>query len=198
MRDSNVAQKQFSKECIIVAFIALWGLKRFNEISVTDLTLKAGVSRMAFYRNFASKEQVVKEFVEDLSRKYVIEIQRETSMRIKDFTFHFFSYVERYAWLVKKMQADGLEWILREVFEAGMDNGGLPTIEEVDLTRFRNPNLRRFVAGGLTEMVVRWTADGLQESVQQMSDDAATFIMCLIDSQTAGAGARGAQLYGTR
>jgi len=40
--------------------------KDFNEISITEITQKAGVSRMAFYRNYKSKEDIIINYIDAL------------------------------------------------------------------------------------------------------------------------------------
>lgn len=47
------------KECIYTAMLLLMEQKSYDKITVTDITKKAGVSRMSFYRNFDSKDDVL-------------------------------------------------------------------------------------------------------------------------------------------
>ncbi len=58
---SNDESKRITKESIITAVIILCAKKPFERITVTEIVKKAGVSRTAFYRNYASKEDVLKE-----------------------------------------------------------------------------------------------------------------------------------------
>ena len=58
---SNDESKRITKESIITAVIILCAEKPFEKITVTEIVKKAGVSRTAFYRNYASKEDVLKE-----------------------------------------------------------------------------------------------------------------------------------------
>ena len=53
----------FVRECITSALFSLMEKYPFEEITVTDIINKAGVSRMGFYRNYSSKENVVESFV---------------------------------------------------------------------------------------------------------------------------------------
>ena len=50
--------KKLTRQCLQEALIILLEKKNFEEISVTDICKKAGVSRMAFYSNFLSKEEL--------------------------------------------------------------------------------------------------------------------------------------------
>ncbi len=55
------------KEAITIALIDLMNKKPLGEISISELTRVAGVSRASFYRNYESKEQIL---VESINRMY--------------------------------------------------------------------------------------------------------------------------------
>lgn len=44
--------------------------KTLSSISITELTNKAGVSRMAYYRNFDSKEEIFSSYLDIILTKY--------------------------------------------------------------------------------------------------------------------------------
>ena len=55
--------KAFSSRTLILkGFYSLMQTKHFREISITDIAERAGVSRLTFYRNFESKENVIAEY----------------------------------------------------------------------------------------------------------------------------------------
>ena len=43
-----------TKECIVTALLRLMQTQSYDSISITDITNLAGVSRMAYYRNYSS------------------------------------------------------------------------------------------------------------------------------------------------
>lgn len=46
---------QFTKHCIMEALLQLMHTQEYDDISITDITKRAGVSRMSYYRNYNSK-----------------------------------------------------------------------------------------------------------------------------------------------
>ena len=58
---------------IITALLQLMQKKAFDRISITELCRKAGVSRMSFYRNFESKEAVLKKWCARITDRFVAE-----------------------------------------------------------------------------------------------------------------------------
>ena len=57
------------RECIVEAMIKLIYEKPLSAITISELTERAGVSRMTFYRNYGSKEDVWKDELADLVGK---------------------------------------------------------------------------------------------------------------------------------
>ena len=47
-----------TKECILTALLRLMDVKSYENITITDITNLAGVSRMAYYRNYKNKDEI--------------------------------------------------------------------------------------------------------------------------------------------
>ena len=54
-------KEKYVEEYIISALFKLMERKTYESISITEITNKAGVGRISFYRNFDSKEDIVKD-----------------------------------------------------------------------------------------------------------------------------------------
>ena len=67
---SNEQSNHIARECLKTAVMQMLTEKPLENISITELVKKAGVSRSAFYRNYASKEDLI----EDVCRQIVDEI----------------------------------------------------------------------------------------------------------------------------
>lgn len=66
-RVSNKESNRLTKECICTALVFLIAEKDFDKISVTDIIEKSGVSRATFYRNYGTKENVIKDIVSEIT-----------------------------------------------------------------------------------------------------------------------------------
>lgn len=62
---NNNSQNLITKESIFTALMILMEKKNFKEISITELTKKAGVSRMAFYRNYNNLEDIITDYLDE-------------------------------------------------------------------------------------------------------------------------------------
>ena len=66
LRQLNLESNQLTKDCIRTALLSLMATELFEQITVTAIIKKSGVSRGGFYRNYASKEDVLREIGEGL------------------------------------------------------------------------------------------------------------------------------------
>lgn len=76
LRMSNEESNRLTKECLQTALIHLMSEKPFEQITITELVKRSGVSRTAFYRNYASKEMILTElsnaFFNELTKSLAI------------------------------------------------------------------------------------------------------------------------------
>lgn len=84
---SNKEANQLTRESIETALLFLLEGKEIQQISISELVKKAGVSRNAFYRNYKSKEEILEAYYE------------RTSQSLKEKWLH----------VQQKLQKDGLQ-----------------------------------------------------------------------------------------
>lgn len=77
LRLSNEELNKLTKECLEFALIELISEKDFEDISVTEIVNKAGVSRSAFYRNFQTKETLLKAIGETYTKQIAARLEQE-------------------------------------------------------------------------------------------------------------------------
>ena len=62
----HTQENQIVRECIATALLQLMREKPFEAITVTELARRAGVSRTTYYRNFTSKEDILRASVDQI------------------------------------------------------------------------------------------------------------------------------------
>ena len=65
LRRNGRVSNQLTREAICGALFLLLHEKHFDEIRISEIIQRAGVSRSAFYRNFKKKEEILFDFVDD-------------------------------------------------------------------------------------------------------------------------------------
>lgn len=78
LRKNNEESREFTRNCISAALIVLLNKEKLENISITKLCQVAGVSRMAFYRNYNSIDEVlvdrIKEYAQRIARQVGTDI----------------------------------------------------------------------------------------------------------------------------
>jgi AcrR family transcriptional regulator len=98
----------FIKECIVKALVELMSEKEFKDISITEITKKAGVSRMSYYRNYYKKEDILNNYMTEILEKYrnkrdlIINDNKESMYPLILHAFDFFKKYEDFVITLEK------------------------------------------------------------------------------------------------
>lgn len=66
---SNKESRKLTRESLETALLLLLEKKPLNQITISELVAKAGVSRNAFYRNYKSKEAILESILTQIVRR---------------------------------------------------------------------------------------------------------------------------------
>ncbi len=171
---TKIYQKKLSKhneninkvvcESLQQALIILMNKKDFNDISITELCRKAGVSRMAFYNNYNSKDDLLKKLISYHSYLLINLIGSPFRERID------------ISWYVNMFEyAKENHYNLKTIFDAGFKYEYLSTITDIVLHDKDIPSDKKYLrvmwAGGIINTIIYWLESGMKESI----DEIATF-----------------------
>ncbi|MDD7738833.1 MAG: TetR/AcrR family transcriptional regulator [Fusicatenibacter sp.] len=97
--DKRMIENARVKKSIEDAFFTLLKEKNFSEITVTDLVKKSGVARTSYYRNFDSKEDIIKEYIQRLREEIDSAFENSVKifgekMNIQTLTIHISYYLK--------------------------------------------------------------------------------------------------------
>ena len=87
----NISVNNMVRECIFTSLIALMEKREYQDITITSITKKAGVSRMAYYRNYRSKDDIFISYLDELFEVYSDEILNYENIDVYQFTLKFFA-----------------------------------------------------------------------------------------------------------
>lgn len=104
-------RRLFVRDCIVSALIELLESKSLSSVTITELTAKAGVSRMAYYRNYKTKEDIVVQYLADVFQAYHADIScwdnHGCYHDYKNLT-HCFNYFKQYNLFLKVLFKRGM------------------------------------------------------------------------------------------
>ena len=166
LKMSNMESNLFTKECIRTALLYLMGVDGFEQITVTEIIKRAGVSRGGFYRNYQSKEEVLQEICSELLR-YILDYMTEhrfyenTRLWLIDFFRNIAENQVAYKLLVNAQVPKN---IVLEFDEGRI----LKKLQRNDsaLEQYR----ALVIAKGITESVVVWVRNGMKETPEEMAE----------------------------
>lgn len=118
-------QNQLARDCITSALIQLVRQKPLSAVSVKELTERAGVSRMTFYRNYTSIEDILLSRIHDILAQYrqdEAEQERQGHFYDAERVRHGLTYFYRHEDFVASLICCGFSDIfLRELTEFALD-----------------------------------------------------------------------------
>lgn len=166
LKMSNRESNLFTKECICTALLELMAIEIFDRITVTAIINRAGVSRGGFYRNYKSKEDVLEEICEDVFQ-YILDFITEHDLYenprkwYEDLFRSIAENAEIFQLLIKAQVPRNI--VLK--FDEGRILQELQK-DDSPMEQYRAAAISK----ALTEIVVIWFRNGMQESPKEMAE----------------------------
>lgn len=191
MSATNHAQKikQDSKDYLTTALFQLLQTKCLNEIKITDLVKRAGVSRMAFYRNYETIDEVLIEYfepkIQSLFDAVILEVP--TRQKLQELE-HFFNEFSSELTLAVKRE---YEFIIQRIFNKHMTKFYFdeaprrwPLIKENELVYWTH-----FMSAGIYAIWKEWFLDMDRSTLVEVHDlinkfQNGTALLLLADKKT--------------
>ena len=183
---------RLARERIVAALTELMSTRDYASITITEITQKAGVSRMTYYRNYSSKEDILRKFMDDVGESIHKKIvEQHLHKDVYQYYYTLFDTLAEYAPLVNTALNAGLGGLILDCIARNMDLTFLGAGEqreqeqEQDREQYgRERYLLRYHAGAFFHVFIDWNRRGRLESSAQMAKlctDASTGKICFPD-----------------
>ena len=157
---------RLAKECIVTALIELMKVRDYHSISITEITRKAGVSRMAYYRNYTSKEDILNKYMEEVGISIHEKISSmNTREEIFDYYRELFEQLGAYRDLGITAYRAHLGELILDNINKNMAITFRPENESAE-ERYRH----LYLAGAFYNVFIEWLKNGRQESCEEMAE----------------------------
>ncbi len=103
-------KSSFLKDTIADALVLLLEKKQLDEISVSEIVLKAGVNRSTYYRHYRNKQEVVRHFYSCLLDTCLRSI--DASFTIREYFIHIFRNFLQYKEHLRLLDQRSLTYLL--------------------------------------------------------------------------------------
>lgn len=156
---------RLAKECIVTALVELMKIRDYDTITITDIAKKAGVSRMAYYRNYTSKEDIFKKYIDEVGEQIHKQIAGHHSASVPyDYFLALFEHLSIYSDLaIVAYRAHLGELILAALIKNMFIT--FPPPNDSAAERYH----RFFMAGAFYNVFIEWLKSGLQETPAEMA-----------------------------
>lgn len=163
------ATNQLVKECLYTSLMLLMEQKEFQNITITDIAKKAGVSRMAYYRNYETKEAILEERAEKAFQEFKCMIEGEPELTERSFFRQLFQTMKENQLLFRNMIKANMEDIMRKhAIEYGFDLFQMRFSIKGNETEIKY--IMSFLVGGTMNLMKTWADNGYRESVEEMTE----------------------------
>ena len=165
MAATNHAQaiKKDSQTYLTTALLQLLRTHDLDTITVTQVVKRAGVSRMAFYRNFTTLEDLLTAyFAPAIAARFQDVLQHVPANRKLLAMGQFFS---DFAPTLRLAEQRGFENIIQQLFNANMTNYYQATMTNGMLTAVQLKYWTRFMSAGVYAIWREWLLGGQLESL---------------------------------
>lgn len=159
---SNEARNAYVIEHITASVMKLIKEKPLSEITISEIVSDAGVGRTSFYRNFETKEDVVKKHIEDLIGKWEQEYKASGKDSNSELYGSLFHHLKSNADFYLLLSERGLMHLFLEVF---LEKSG-PKPEYNNMWAYTTA----FIAYGTYGWIGEWVSRGMQESAETMAE----------------------------
>jgi AcrR family transcriptional regulator len=157
---SNEEVNRITKDSIQEALVYLLSKKNINDISVTEIVNKAGVSRTAYYRNYQSKEDILKDFSMNVFNLIFSQLDREDFARDPKNWYRFiFTQIKNNSRIVKL------------VVKAKLYNGNdfFPN-SDFSMLSIKEQYQIYAMESALVNLIQKWVEDDFNLTVDEMTE----------------------------
>ena len=152
----------FAKECIATALFKLMKDKNYEDITITDIAKKAGVSRVTYYRNYNSKEDIITQYVDELGYQFHqktkhLDLTKDTHTCV----LTFFRYWRKQEEFLLSLQQANLSYIMLEHIKK--------SIHQFTKTAHQKYEAFHYV-GSMHTILFEWIKGGTKESPEEMAE----------------------------
>ena len=157
---NNEQKNTYVKKQITAALLALLKEKPLSEISISELTSRAGIGRVSFYRNYESKEDILKEESERLTREWGRLYESNPESAPETLFPSLFDFYRDHKDFYTTLYHAGMSSIMMETI--------VSTIRITPEMQNLEAYMKAFWAYGIYGWMLEWIKRGMQESGKEL------------------------------
>lgn len=154
-------RSEISKSDLADALVLLLEKKEYQKISIQEIVDRAGLSRMAYYRNFESKDDILRFYLGKITDRFVKETQIDyDNLELDEYIAMLFTHLEQWASFCRLLQNNGLLHFVKSEFDRIFEGKAGTAAERYQYS---------FAAGGLFNIFSQWLSGNCKETPGELA-----------------------------
>lgn len=158
---SNEARNAYVIEHITDALLKLLQNKPVEDISISELCDLAGIGRASFYRNFESKEDILRGYINKIFKEWTDEAGRTENIPLSELLDLLFAHFEKHRDFYCLLNERNLVYLLKDVIIRLCG----PKPEHTKIEAYA----RAYIAYTLYGWIEVWFQRGMQETADEIA-----------------------------
>ncbi len=158
---SNEARNAYVIEHITDALLKLLKDKPVGDISISELCDLAGIGRASFYRNFESKEDILRSYINKIFKEWTDESYQKENLPLNELLGLMFAHFEKHRDFYTLLNERNLVFLLKDVI---IELCG-PKPEHSRLEAYA----KAYIAYTLYGWIEVWFQRGMKESAEEIA-----------------------------
>ena len=158
---SNEGRNSYVIEHMTSSLLELLKEKPLSEISIRTLCDRAGVGRTSFYRNFETKEDILRTYIQQLFQTWMEDYDRAANPPVSEWIYTIFAHFEAKRDFYSLLNQRGLVYLLKDVI---LTLCGFDPAQEIPVAY-----ASAFAAYSLYGWIEVWFQRGMRESAEELA-----------------------------
>lgn len=159
---SNEARNAYVIEHITEALLKLLQDKPIGDISVSELCDLAGIGRASFYRNFESKEDILRRYINKIFKEWTDEAGKKENRPLSELLGLLFAHFEKHRNFYRLLKERNLIYLLKDVIISLCG----PKPEHTRIEAYA----KAYVAYTLYGWIEVWFQRGMRETADEITE----------------------------
>ena len=153
-----------TKECILTALLRLMDVKNYENITITDITNLAGVSRMAYYRNYKNKDEILINHLIEQEEKLIKGLNGSAATTVNEMVYYIAEFFQENVNVIKAVFDAGLGHLLTNMLAERIQNY-FPVVNASNSGKYAV----QFYVSAVIGVLRMWFDNGMVESANEIS-----------------------------
>ena len=153
-----------TKEYMAYSLIDLMKTKDFETITIKEITKNAHVNRSTYYRNFKSKEDILKFQLRKITEEYINKFESVEEKTEKNHIYTILNTYNEHRVFFLTIQESKQLYILQQVYlDYLQDNIHITSSKEELYKLYHN-------IGGVYNFIICWIENGMDENLEELTE----------------------------